>query len=137
MKSKMMENDDRREWNLEGQEVTYLHIDFRFAFECWWPRDNLLTVIIESPFEFRHLGRTVVCKPEDVNSLTEVISILHKPLSAFTAFRDGRLLVTFSDGAEIFVAKDPQYESWEAEGKGELADLSLLCTPHEGSPWGE
>src|SRR6266496_4118986 len=127
MQSKMIEYDDRRVWNLERHEVTYFHIDYRFAFDCWWANQNLLTVIIEAPFEFRYLGRTVLCQPADVNSLQEAISILHKPVTTFTAFRDGRLLVTFSDGAEIYVAKDLQYESWEAKGEGELADLALLC----------
>jgi len=140
LQSKMTEYADRRVWNLEGHDVTYLHIDYRFAFDCWWlynKTNNSLSVTIEAPFELRYLDQTVICVPEDVSTVKEAISILHKPISFLTAFRDGRLLVTFSDGTELEVAKIPRYESWEAQGEGELADLALLCTAHEGPPWRE
>ena len=134
--SKMTEHADRRIWNLESYEVTYLHIDDRFAFDCLHA-NNQLTVVIEIPFELRRTGQTILCNPTDVNSLKEAISILHKRLNSLTAFRDGRLLLTFLDGTEISVSRDPQCESWEVRGEGELENLAFLCSPHEGPPWKE
>jgi hypothetical protein len=116
----MIEYADRREWNIESHEVTYLHIDFRFAFDCWWPANNQLSVIIENVFTVHYPDRTVTCEPTNINSMKEAISILHKPLSTLTAYRDGRLIITFLDSTELHVHKHSQYESWEVYGKGEL-----------------
>ena len=133
----MVEYADRRVWDIQGHEVTYLHIDYRFAFDCWWQPDNELSVTIETPFTLSHRGQTVTCDPNDLNSLKDAITILHKPVATLEAHRDGQFLVTFCDGTQLHVPKDPKYESWEAHGKGELQDLSLLCSPHEGPPWGD
>jgi hypothetical protein len=122
---------------MEDHVVTYLHIDSRFAFDCWWADNNQLSVIIETLFTIRCRDQTTICEPEDINSVKEALSILHKPMAMLTAYRDGRLLVSFSDGTELRVSKHPQYESWEARGIGELEDLALHCTPHEGPPWRE
>jgi hypothetical protein len=131
----MSEYPDRRVWSIENHEVTYLHIDYRFAFDCWWADNNLLSVIIETPFTIRFPDRTVTCEPADVSSLKEAIPILHKPLSMLTAYRDGRLLVTFSDSTELDVSKHPHFESWQVHGKGEFQDIALHCTPNAGPPW--
>ncbi len=137
LRSRSTEYADRRVWNLESHEVTYLHIDYRFAFDCWRADNTQLSVTIETLFTIRYPDRTVICEPENVDSVKEAIAILHKPLSMLTAYRDGRLLVAFSDGTELHVSKHPQYEAWQAQGKGELEDVALLCTPHEGPPWKE
>jgi hypothetical protein len=49
----MTEYPDRRVWDLNRHEVTYLHIDYRFAFDCWWNEggvDNMLSVVVTVPF---------------------------------------------------------------------------------------
>lgn len=131
----MIEHADRRVWDIEGHEVTYLHIDYRFAFDCWCTKNDYLSVSIGTPFTLRDGDRTIVCEPEDVNSVKEALSILHKPVSTLTAFRDGRLLIIFADATELEVPKHSKYESWEARGEGQLQDLRLLCTSHDGPPW--
>ena len=136
MRSKLTKQTDRQTWNLEGLEVTYLHLDYRFAFDCW-EANSQLTVIIATQFELRYTDHRVICNPADVNSVKEAIAILHKSLKSLSAFSDGRLLVTFVDGTEISVAKDLQYEAWQARGQEELKDLALLCTSHAGPPWKE
>jgi hypothetical protein len=138
--SKMIEHQDKRIWDIGGHEVTCIHIDYRFAFDCRWTHDNEnngLYVVIETPFTVRYTDRTVVCEPGPVNSVKEALSILHKPVSTLTAFRDSRLLITFVDTTQLEVPKHPVYESWEASGTGELKDLALLCSPHPGPPWRE
>lgn len=133
----MIEHDDRRIWDIDGHEVTFLHVDRRFSFECVWAGQNRLSVVIETPFTLRLSDRIVICDPEDIHSLKDALFILHKPLASLTAFRDGRLLITFSDATALEVAKHPKYDSWQAHGEGELQDLDLLCSPHPAPPWGE
>jgi hypothetical protein len=138
--SRLTEYTDRRVWDLGGHEVTYLHIDYRFAFDCWWcedGEDTNLHVTIEQPFVLRTSDAEQQCIPERVATLCVALDILHKPVVTLAAYRDGRLLVTFVDGMELLVGKSWQYESWDAIGSGELADLALLCSPHQGPPWTE
>ena len=135
------EHADHRVWDLHENEVTQLHIDFRFTLICYWPEDSgqssSLTVVIETPFIWRQGGRDVWCNPENVETVKPLLEILHKPIASLVAFRDGRLHVVFVDGDLIILTKDPSYESWSAFGTGAMADLQLLCSPHDGSPWAE
>jgi hypothetical protein len=135
--SRMTEYADKRVWNVDNHEVTTLHLDYRFAFDCFWTDNNFLSIIIEAPFTLHYPERTISCDPQDVSSLKEAILILHQSISMLTAYRDGRLLVTFADNTHLQVIKDLQYDSWQAQGQGELEDIALLCTPHLGPPWKE
>ena len=74
--------------------------------------------------------------PEKIDTVAAALNVLHKPVHSLTAYRDGRLVLRFADGAEILVEKDAIYESWETHGCGKLADIGMLCSGHEGSPWG-
>jgi len=40
------------------------------------------------------------------------------------------------DGTEIEVFKDEEYEAWQTYGDGEMADVGMLGSGQEGSPWG-
>jgi hypothetical protein len=138
--SRMTAYSNRREWDLDGHEITYLHIDYRFGFDCWWhveepEHENLLSVTIEMPFTLELATGIVECEPADTDTLGPALSILHKSLSKFIAFEDGTMEAVFSDGTKVRVSKHQQYESWEAHGEGELKDVALLCSPHEGPPW--
>jgi hypothetical protein len=134
------EYPDRREWELAGHEVTRLLIDYRFTIEVWWYHercDHTLRLTIGAPFwDFRSGNETWV-NPEDPNTVAPALAVLHKPTQTLRAFRGGRLILTLSDGTEIVVEKDPHYEAWEASGTGDLSDVLLLCSPHEGPPWRE
>jgi hypothetical protein len=136
----MTEYPDRRVWQLGGHEVTQLVIDYRFSLQIWWREDasdNDVTVTVGVPFVLRTTDSVQAIDPEATSSVALALSILHKPVESVIAYRNGRLRITFVDGFEIAVEKHPQYESWEAYGHGLLADLQLLCSPHEGPPWSE
>jgi hypothetical protein len=136
----MTEYPDRRVWDLNRHEVTYLHIDYRFAFDCWWNVggvDNMLSVVVDTPFVLSTGRKKIQCDPEDVPSVAPALVILHKPVLSLTAHRDGVLEIEFADDMKLVVSKDSHYESWHAWGKGELEDLQVECTPHEGPPWSE
>ncbi len=131
--------EGRRVWPLNGHEVTRLCLDYRFSIEIWWfeegSPDNSVTIVIGNRFSFHHDGREQSFNPEQAETLGPVLAILHKPVDSLTAYLDGRLVLQFADGAELAVEKDAQYESWETFGKGKLADIGMLCSPHEGPPW--
>jgi len=71
---KMIAYPDRREWALDGHEVTCIRIDYRFGFDCWWyvkdpDHENLLSVTIGTPFMLELPSGTVECTPEDTGTL--------------------------------------------------------------------
>jgi hypothetical protein len=134
--SKMTEYADRRVWNLRGLEVNLLQIAYCFDIMCNDPGNDVF-IQIETSFTLRYPNRTITCDPENIDSIKEAVSILRRPLADLTAFRDGSLIVTFLDGTELHVLKDPNFESWNAQGEGIFGDLALLCSPHEGPPWRE
>jgi hypothetical protein len=139
--SRMTEYTDRRVWDLDGYEVTYLHIDYRFAFDCTryvdGEADDSLCVIVETPFTLRtSSGEEEHFNPSDALTLGGALAILHKSITSLTAYRNGCLQIVFTDGMELLVTKNPQYESWEAHGGGEL-EIALLCSGHDGPPWSE
>ncbi len=137
----MQEYPDRRVWALNEHEVTRLCIDSAFTIDIWWRNDKRvdtsLTIVIEAAFVLRRGEHERQFNPEHGQTLGPVLDILHTPVESLTAYRDGRPVLRFIDGAEIIVGKDERYESWHTFGTGELADIGMLCSPHEGPPWGE
>jgi hypothetical protein len=135
----MKEYSDRRVWSFDGHEVTCLLIDYRFEIEIWWAdrgRDNCATFTIEAPFILRGESEQT-CDPERTDSLAPALRLLHQPVESVTAYRNGLLLLRFTDGTEVRVPKRRDgYETWQAFGSGELHDISMLCSAHDVAPWG-
>ena len=97
--------------------------------------DHHLT-IARNRFVLHRGGEQVDVNPERIESVSPALAMLHQPVDSLTAYRDGRLILRMIGGDEIVVEKDTQYESWETHGTGMLANVNMLCSPHEGSPWG-
>ena len=91
---------------------------------------------IESPKAICGNSETIY-DPEDLGTIAGALQILHKLAKSVVVYRRGTLTVNFQDGWRLRVEKHPQYESWEAEGDGELSDIAFMCTPHSGPPWRE
>ena len=124
---------DRLTFDLRGYEVTYLHIDYRFAFDCLKPPDKgHLQVIVEAPFTISSGGQTRRFDPESAATLGDALLILHRSLQSLTTYRNGLLIVAFADGSQLTVEPQGPYTSWEATGTGELSDIRFLCDG--GSP---
>jgi hypothetical protein len=139
MNSLMQEFDDRRVWALGGHEVTRLCLDYGFTIEIWWHEeaspDNSVTIRIGNRFVLHHRGDQIEVNPEQIDTVAPALTVLHQPVESLTVYRDGRLVLRMADGDEIIVDKDAHYESWEMHGTGNLADVEMLCSPHDGSPW--
>ncbi|MBS0263833.1 MAG: hypothetical protein JSS02_17985 [Planctomycetes bacterium] len=140
MNSLMQEFDDRRVWALDGHEITRLSLDYRFSIEIWWreeaTHDNRVTVTISNRFVLHRLGQQIEVNPEQPQTVGSALSVLYQPVDSLTVYRDGRLVLRMLSGDEIVVEKDWNYESWEANGTGTLADIQMVCSPPERSPWG-
>jgi hypothetical protein len=148
MGDRLTEFPDRRVWNLTGFTLDQIRLGYQVTLifngpEIRQPGSitlpgpcNSLRVAIETPFTLCTGSETALIVPEQVLSVHPILPLLHQPIASLTAFRIGRLLLTFEEGAEIEVQKDDQYESWATFGEGEIAGIEMLCSPHEGSPWG-
>ncbi len=136
MSTRINASSDRRIWMLNGLEVTRLCIDFTFTIHLW-EGSRELTIIIEVPFTLRIDEHEQQLDPNAGTTLGPALQILHKPVESLTAYRHGRLVVAFVDGTTLDVDKDWQYESWHTFGSGELADIAMLCSPHDAAPWGD
>jgi hypothetical protein len=136
----MQEFDDRRVWALGGHEITRLYLDYRFGIVIWWDEDaapdNSVTIQIGNRFVLHRRGEEIEVNPEQIDTVAPAILILHQPVDSLAVYRDGRLVLRMINGDEIVVEKDWYYESWETDGTGKLANIKMLCSPHEGSPWG-
>ena len=135
MGERLLEFPDRRVWDLKWFTLDQICLDYRVTLLLAQPQSSV-TVIIETPFILRLDLRSVRIVPDQILSTVPMLPLLHQTLVALTAFRDGRLLLQFEEGTEIEVQKDAQYEAWETYGDGETADVGMLCSGHEGSPWG-
>lgn len=125
-----------RKWNLSGLEITCLQFDYRFTVDIW-SAERSLSIIFESPFVVLEAsGETKVFEPEKNETLGRLLSLLHRPVTDFEAWSDGRCWLGFADGTEICGEPHPQFEAWSAHGGGDLSSIGLLCGPGGGSPWG-
>lgn len=138
--SLMQEFDDRRVWLLGGREITRICLDCRFTIEICWREEtspeNHVTIQISNPFVLHRRGERIEVNPEQIATVAPALHIFNQPVESLTAYRDGRLILRMTSGDEIVVEKDSQYESWETHGTGKLADVKMLCSPHDGPPWG-
>ena len=146
MQKRFTEYRDRREWDLSGFTLVRLSFDYRTTLLMYQstPKSSLvsalegpqnsLTVDIESPCLLRTGSQIQPMDPERSDSMAPLLPLLRHCLVSLTVFRSGLLVLTFEDGTELWVPKDEQYESWQAVGNGELSDIAMLCSPHEGPP---
>ena len=137
----MLQYPDCRVWMLDGHEVTRLLVDYAFTIEIWWnddgKGDNNITITIETLFTLQRDGKIIKFEPEQKETLGPALMILHRPIEFFTAFDNGRLIIRFTDNSEIVVEKNSWDEFWNTFGTGEFSQIGMLCSPHEGRPWGE
>lgn len=136
----IVEYPDRRVWRLDGHEVTQLIVNYAFTIVIWWrdqKSDNSVTIVLEQPFSVKRDDHTQDFDPEQTGTLCNALDILYQPVESLTAFRNGRLVLRFTDTSELISEKDDSYESWHIFGTGEYAQIGMLCSPHGGPPWGE
>ena len=131
-----MDNQQWREWDLAGLDVTQLRFDVQFHVHLWSSERSLL-ITFGSPVVLRSdTDGTLLLNPEQTHTWSPLLSLLFQPAVSFRASSEGHCQLRFQNGFELSCAPDERYEAWESHGSGELASASLLCGPGGGSPWG-
>jgi Family of unknown function (DUF6188) len=77
-------------------------------------------LVIEKQFVLRDAtGNRHELDPNTSRSaLAPVIDLLFQPVTRVTVTDRGTLTLDFGGGARLIVSPDPEYESWELQGKG-------------------
>jgi hypothetical protein len=75
--------------------------------------------------------------PAIVETLGPVLTLRLREALSLVAARAGSLSLRFAEGVELEIRKHDQYDAWHTFGSGNFADANMLCSAHEGTPWGE
>ncbi|PKV82631.1 hypothetical protein BX283_0071 [Streptomyces sp. TLI_146] len=70
-------------------------------------------------------GQTSPLVPER-QEVADALGLFGRAVTEATAFKDGRLLVEFDQGARLTVAPDADFEAWNITGPGALR---VVCMP--------
>lgn len=118
----------------EGLRVSQIRVDYAFGLELAEDQE----CATDTPWRFRintefsyysGANDSVQIDPEgDPAAVAPALAVRHKTLVRGRVHRDGRLVLTFADGAVIDVPADDRYEAWEASG-GDERDPMLLVSP--------
>lgn len=121
----LVERDDRWLLPLDGRCISQCCVDFAVTFRFSDANDTF-EVRVGEPFVLSRDGHERVLNPEeDPTSVGSVLSLLHQTVSGAVAFKDGRLELSFSDGASLNVPVGQDFEAWELVGPGGLRVVSL------------
>jgi hypothetical protein len=140
--SRVTHTPNARIWDLTGLSLTRIVIDpaqVSLLLNSGFVGDSdEIDLIIENSFTIRKTdGTEHTVNPAVVETLAPVLSLRLRAALSLVADRDGSLNLRFAEGVELEVRKHVRYEAWHTFGGGNFADANLLCSAHEGSPWGE
>jgi len=115
------------EWLLEFPDKTlrYLRFDHSIRLQI-----GASLVGIESPFELLRNGATHRCDPDDPQSVVPLLKLWPDNLVTATVEPNATLTMSFTSGASISVAADPNREAWEVRGPGTFL---VVCNMDPGS----
>lgn len=134
----LLESSDRWEVPLEGCSVTRCCIDYAVTFTIA-DAGEAFEIRIEEPFEVHRAGDDAIVEPGgDPVGMAPALALLHAEVEKAVAFRDGRLLLRFLDGAEVLISASEEFEPWTLVGPGGLRLVSMpggeiaVWTPENG-----
>lgn len=104
----------RGKWILPvgGGIVTQIRIDFAFTvvLESW------IEIRIETAFSFGPPGAGRRFEPSEATALAPLLGLHQAVVAAAQIRKDGRLTLTFADGAVLEVGPDERYEAFHVAG---------------------
>jgi uncharacterized protein DUF6188 len=137
MKVELHETTDQHDWELQDVAVTQLVVDPGALRIIAWHAEGSAEFRLGSVFSYTEpdgLERKV--DPDQTEQVSPLLALVSRPLDRVTVRRSGELRLAFGDGSSIQIDPDPRFEAWEARGDGAFEELSYLCGPGGGSPWG-
>jgi hypothetical protein len=77
-------------------------------------------LVVETPFQLHRAGSpcAVTHQPGTGARLAPILDLFGTTVTSVEVIDTGRLHLTFSDGSELVVPPDPDYESWSLTGSG-------------------
>lgn len=102
-------------------ELTFIRVDHQVRLQF-----GATEVVIESPFRLLTADADSELDPEDRVHLGPLLDMYPDRLEDVGVEADGELRLRFQSGAEIRVAPDPSFESWQVNGPGTRL---VVCSP--------
>jgi hypothetical protein len=128
----------QRSWSMTGANFEMLTLAYALSLELAGPEpEDRISLQIETQFTLIYDDHILDVIPEKPETVVPMLALLRKPLKTFTAFANGRLWIEFEDGTLLEVPKHEKYESWNTYGYGAYATANMLCSAHDGPPWGD
>lgn len=132
--SNIIELTDR--WILQTQNliVTQLAIDYAIRIELWVSDEHFFSILIEADFQFiNQNNEEITVKPRTLEGICSVLMILHVRVNYAIIKKSGSLELIFTNGCQILVKPDYEFEPWNITGPG---GLLFVCKPSgEVSIW--
>ncbi len=134
-----MNNQQWREWSLQGLHVNLIHFSFTVDIDLMPPFTKIpdaLAIRIGSPFTLRKAsGEVLTLDPEQPQTLCPLLLLLRCSVTLFRASSEGECQLWFQDETLLSCLPEDMYEAWSSRGSGALESANLLCLPGGGPPW--
>lgn len=122
----LVEAADRWVVPMAGRTVTQCRLDYAFSLVVADEPAGSFEVRIEQPFTVASDGGELTIDPEgDPVQMAPALRVLRQDVEQAIAFKDGRLELTFGDGAVLRAPIGEDYESWNIVGPAGLRIVSL------------
>jgi hypothetical protein len=126
---------------MTGRTVTQCRLDYAFSLVVADEPAGSFEVRIEQPFTVASHGDELTLDPEgDPVLMAPALRVLRQDVEQAIAFKDGRLELTFGDGAVLRVPVGEDHEPWNIVGPAGLRIVSLpggelaIWSPERGDP---
>lgn len=111
---------------LDGLDVTQCRFDHAFTLLVSSGLDRSYEIRIEEAFVLTAAGGTLTLDPSGApTAMAPALRLSRQTVEQAIAHDDGRLELTFTDGAAIRVPGGTGYEAWTVAGTGGLRFISL------------
>jgi hypothetical protein len=135
----LVEDGDRWVLPLSGCAVGQCCVDWAVTLRLDHPHGAFELRVEESFTYVTPRGVEAQMRPEeDPTGLGPVLAVVHTSVERATAFRDGRLEMSFVDGSRLEVPRSDECEPWALAGPDGLRVVSVpggdlaIWRPHQG-----
>lgn len=126
MVGEFVEAADRWLVPMAGLTVTQCRLDYAFSLVVADEPAGSFEVRIEQPFVVASHNDELVLDPEgEPVAMAPALRVLRQDVEQAIAFKDGRLEMTFGDGAVLRVPVSEDHEAWNIVGPAGLRIVSL------------
>ncbi len=123
----LIEKSDSWEIMAKDWTITQCKVDYAFTIESWSSNDSFLSIRIEGRFNLKTASDEYDLYAEDgPTTICRALNVLHQKIETLAAYKTGMLRIIVSNGIQISVPSDPNYEAWTLSGS---RGLLIVCEP--------